>query len=518
MNTTHDDASQHRWVLHIDMDAFFASCEQLTRPTLRGRPVLVGGVSSGRGVVAGASYEARAFGVHSAMPMMRARRLVGYTGITVRPRFDVYKTASRRVMEIIREEAGLIEQLSVDEAFMEPDELAGAAPDEVRQWAGHLRKRIREETGLPSSVGAGAGKQFAKIGSGLAKPDGTFVIPVQDQHTILDPLPVRKLWGIGPVAEAKLADIGVRTIEQFADMSRADVEMTLGKTNGPALWLLAQGHDPRPVAPRAEAKQVSSESTFSDDVTTLDKVDDGIRAALTKAHRRLMNDGRGARTVTVKLKRADFEQHTRSETLPFSTTDWDVLYRVASRLAADPAVFGAVRLVGVSLSGLESARQEALFPDLDPSQGADYRALSEADGDFEAGVVSVANTSSSVSPVADSEGLANTSTDEGAEKSDFDGAPTDAPKIASTPTAAPHTETIVWPATIDVYHPDYGHGWVQGSGHGVVSVRFETRTTGKGPVRSFPVDTPELTRADPVDSLEWDEWLGHGLGLGDDTK
>ena len=497
-NTTHDDASQHRWVLHIDMDAFFASCEQLTRPTLRGRPVLVG-VVSGRGVVAGASYEARVFGVHSAMPIMRARRLVGYAGITVRPRFDVYKTASRRVMEILREEAGLIEQLSVDEAFMEPDELSGATPDEVRKWAGHLRKRIREETGLPSSVGAGAGKQFAKIGSGLAKPDGTFVISVQDQHAILDPLPVRKLWGIGPVAEAKLADIGVRTIEQFARMSRTDVEMTLGKTNGPALWLLAQGHDPRPVAPRAEAKQVSSESTFSDDVTTLDGVDEGIRAALTKAHRRLMNDGRGARTVTVKLKRADFEQHTRSETLPFSTTDWDVLYRVASRLAADPAVFGAVRLVGVSLSGLESARQEALFPDLDPSQGADYRALTEADSDFEAGVVSAANT-----PTAsvDSDELANASTEADAEQPEFDGAPTD----------ASHTETSVWPATIDVYHPEYGHGWVQGSGHGVVSVRFETRTTGKGLVRSFPVDTPELIPADPIDSLEWGDWLGlvHG--------
>ena len=493
-NTTQDDASQHRWVLHIDMDAFFASCEQLTRPTLRGRPVLVGGVS-GRGVVAGASYEARVFGVHSAMPMMRARRLVGYSGITVRPRFDVYKTASRRVMEILREEAGLIEQLSVDEAFMEPDELSGATPDEVRKWAGHLRKRIREETGLPSSVGAGAGKQFAKIGSGLAKPDGTFVISVQDQHAILDPLPVRKLWGIGPVAEAKLADIGVRTIEQFARMSRTDVEMTLGKTNGPALWLLAQGHDPRPVAPRAEAKQVSSESTFSDDVTTLDGVDEGIRAALTKAHRRLMNDGRGARTVTVKLKRADFEQHTRSETLPFSTTDWDVLYRVASRLAADPAVFGAVRLVGVSLSGLESARQEALFPDLDPSQGADYRALTEPESDFEAGVVSAANT-----PMAsvDSDELANASTEEDAEKPGFNG----------VPTGESHTETSVWPATIDVYHPEYGHGWVQGSGHGVVSVRFETRTTGKGPVRSFPVDTPELTPADPIDSLEWGDWLG----------
>lgn len=484
-------------MLHIDMDAFFASCEQLTRPTLRGRPVLVGGVS-GRGVVAGASYEARKFGVHSAMPMMRARRLVGYTGITVRPRFPVYQTASRRVMDIIRDEAGLIEQLSVDEAFMEPDELHGASSDEVRDWAHHLRDRIMQETGLSSSVGAGSGKQYAKIGSGLAKPDGTVVISAEHQHAILDPLPVRKLWGIGPVAEAKLADIGVRTIEQFAQMSRIDVEMTLGKTNGPALWSLAQGHDPRRVAPRAEAKQVSSESTFSEDLTSVDEVREGIRSSLAKAHARLMKDGRGARTITVKLKHADFEQHTRSETLPFPTTDWDALFRVARRLAVDPAVGGAVRLVGVSLSGLEAARQEALFPDLEPSVEAGAAPANIDGADFEAGVVSAIAALTK----ADSDDIARPDGDKVASVDD-----------SGTGDEEDHGQAVlqgekpvVWPATLDVHHSKYGHGWVQGSGHGVVSVRFETRTTGKGAVRNFPTDTSELTPADPVDSLEWHDW------------
>ena len=165
-----------RWVLHIDMDAFFASVEQLTRPTLKGRPVLVGG-TGGRGVVAGASYEARKYGAHSAMPMFRAQQLVGFKAVVVNPRRAVYSAASRRVFDIIAEHAGVIEQLSIDEAFMEPAALVGATPDDVREWSENLRRLIREETGLPSSIGAGAGKQAAKIGSGEAKPDGTFVVP-----------------------------------------------------------------------------------------------------------------------------------------------------------------------------------------------------------------------------------------------------------------------------------------------------------------------------------------------------
>src|SRR5580698_11195199 len=196
-----------RWVLHLDMDAFFASVEQLTRPTLRGRPVLVGGLG-GRGVVAGASYESRVFGAHSAMPMHQARRLIGLSAVVLPPRGVVYGVASRRVFDTVRAVVPVVEQLSFDEAFGEPPELISATETEVEEFCAQLRRRVREETGLIASVGAGSGKQIAKIASGLAKPDGIQVIRRADEQRLLDGLAVRKLWGIGPVAEEKLHRLG----------------------------------------------------------------------------------------------------------------------------------------------------------------------------------------------------------------------------------------------------------------------------------------------------------------------
>lgn len=250
-----------RWVLHIDMDAFFASCEQLTRPTLRGRPVLVGGVS-GRGVVAGASYEARKFGARSAMPMHQARALVGFSAVVVSPRKEVYSAASQRVFEIVAREAGVIEQLSIDEAYLEPEELVGASPAAVTEWAHHLRGVIRAETGLPASIGAGSGKQYAKIGSGEAKPDGVFVLPRAEQEKVIGPMAVEALWGVGPVTRSKLNQIGVETIADLAALSQKEVEISLGPTLGAELWLRSRGVDERPVLPRAEAKQISAEHTY----------------------------------------------------------------------------------------------------------------------------------------------------------------------------------------------------------------------------------------------------------------
>ena len=223
-----------RWVLHIDMDAFFASCEQLTRPTLMGRPVLVGGMS-GRGVVAGASYEARKYGARSAMPMYRAQQLIGAKAVVVRPRFEVYRLASQRVFDYLQQRVDLIEQLSIDEGYMEPAELVGASAEEVEAWAHQIRAEIREQTGLPASIGAGSGKQFAKIGSGQAKPDGAFVIPAEKQEEMLHPLDVEELWGVGPVTATKLHSIGVNTIGDLARLSQREVEITLGTTIGPSL-------------------------------------------------------------------------------------------------------------------------------------------------------------------------------------------------------------------------------------------------------------------------------------------
>ena len=443
-----------RWVLHFDMDAFFASVEQLTRPTLRGRPVLVGG-RGGRGVVAGASYEARAFGARSAMPMHQARRLVGPAAVVLPPRGAVYGVASRRVMDTVRVMVPVLEQLSFDEAFGEPPDLAGATASEVEEFCAQLRLRVRQETGLVTSVGAGSGKQIAKIASEMAKPDGIRVIRRDEELPLLERLPVRRLWGIGPVAEEKLRRLGIETVGQLAALSDAEVASILGGTSGSALRMLARGIDDRPVVERAEAKQISAESTFDADLTTLVQLRDAAAPIAEHAHRRLERDGRGARTVTVKLKKSDMSTLTRSATLPYATADAGTLTSMARRLLLDPSDIGPIRLVGVGFSGLSDVRQESLFPDLE------NRDLESPDLDYR----------------------------------DLD--PSDA--------APPETAGDVsdWRVGDDVTHPTFGHGWVQGAGHGVVSVRFETRGSGPGAMRTFAIDAAELTNADPRDSLDW---------------
>jgi DNA polymerase IV len=446
-----------RWVLHLDMDAFFASVEQLTRPTLRGRPVLVGGLG-GRGVVAGASYESRVFGARSAMPMHQARRLIGVTAVVLPPRGVVYGVASRRVFDTVRAVVPVVEQLSFDEAFGEPPELAGASAADVAQFCAELRQRVLDETGLIASVGAGSGKQIAKIGSGLAKPDGIHVISRDDEKRLLDGLAVRKLWGIGPVAEEKLHRLGIETIGQLAALSDVEVANILGATIGPALHRLARGIDDRPVAERAEAKQISAESTFATDLTTLEELREAIAPIAEHAHQRLCRDGRGARTVTVKLKKSDMSTLTRSATLPYATTDGGALAALARRLLLDPRQIGPIRLLGVGFSGLSSVRQDSLFPDLE---------LTMSDTD----------------PHADTAHA---------------GADAVVPRM---PDAAE------WRVGDDVTHRELSHGWVQGAGHGVVTVRFETRASGPGPARTFSSESGELTRANPVDSLDWPDYV-----------
>lgn len=448
-----------RWVLHFDMDAFFASVEQLTRPTLRGRPVLVGG-TGGRGVVAGASYEARAFGARSAMPVHQARRLIGPAAVVLPPRGVVYGVASRRVLKTVRELVPVLEQLSFDEAFGEPPELVGAAVAEVEEFCTELRRRIRDETGLVASVGAGSGKQIAKIASDLAKPDGLRVVRRDEEEVLLAGLPVRRLWGIGPVAEERLHRLGIETVGQLAALTEAEVSNILGAGVGPALQLLARGIDDRPVAERAEAKQISAESTFASDLTTVEQLREAAGPIAEHAHRRLARDGRGARTVTVKLKKSDMSTLTRSATLPYATADAGTLTAMARRLLLDPRDIGPIRLVGVGFSGLSDVRQESLFPELEHEQQMEM---------------------------------------------------SDAPPIA------PAAGLVGWHVGDDVAHPDLGHGWVQGAGHGVVSVRFETRACGPGVMRTFGIDTAELTAADPVDSLAWPDWVEPELApAGDD--
>jgi DNA polymerase-4 len=445
-------------VLHLDMDAFFASVEQLTRPTLRGRPVLVGGLG-GRGVVAGASYEARVFGARSAMPMHQARRLIGVTAVVLPPRGVVYGVASRRVFDTVRRVVPVVEQLSFDEAFGEPPQLAGASAEDVEAFCEGLRRRVRDETGLVASVGAGSGKQIAKIASGLAKPDGVRVVRRAEERSLLGGLPVRRLWGIGPVAEEKLNRLGIETIGQLAALTDAEVANILGATVGPALHQLARGIDDRPVAERAGAKQISSESTFAADLTSLEQLREAIEPIAEHAHQRLLRDGRGARTVTVKLKKSDMSTLTRSATLPYATTEAGALIAVARRLLLDPRDIGPIRLLGVGFSGLSDVRQESLFPDLE---------LSDPEPDTQHSVETAA----------------------------------DAMFAPASEEAAP------WRIGDDVAHRELGHGWVQGAGHGVVTVRFETRGSGPGQARTFPADTGDLAGANPVDSLDWPDYVG----------
>jgi DNA polymerase-4 len=388
------------------------------------------------------------FGARSAMPVHQARRLVGAAAVVLPPRGAVYGVASRRVMEAVRTVVPVLEQLSFDEAFGEPAELSGASAHDVEQFCILLRRRILEQTGLVASVGAGSGKQIAKIASGLAKPDGVRVIRRDSEQLLLESLPVRRLWGIGPVAEERLHRLGIDTVGKLAALTDAEAANILGATLGPALHRLARGIDDRPVAERAEAKQISAESTFAADLTTSEQLREAAAPIAEHAHRRLLRDGRGARTVTVKLRKADMSTLTRSATLPYATADAATLAATARRLLLDPRVIGPIRLLGVGFSGLSDVRQESLFPELEQ-----HEVESSQD------------------------------------------APAPEPAITATG----------WRIGDDVCHPDFGHGWVQGAGHGVVSVRFETRSSGPGLMRTHPIDTPDLSAANPVDSLDWPE-------------
>jgi len=394
------------------------------------------------------------YGARSAMPMHQARRMVGATAVVLPPRGVVYGVASRRVFETVRTLVPVLEQLSFDEAFGEPAELVGANAEDVDAFCRHLKGRIREETGLVASVGAGSGKQIAKIASDLAKPDGIRVVRRDEETVLLQGLPVRRLWGIGPVAEEKLHRLGIETVGQLAALSDAEAANILGTTVGPALHRLAQGIDDRPVAENAPAKQISAESTFPEDLTTLDQLREALGPIGEHAHTRLEKDGRGARTVTVKLKKSDMSILTRSATLPYATTDASTLTAMARRLLLDPVEIGPIRLVGVGFSGLSDVRQESLFPDLE---------LVAED---------VSNNTSLPPTVTD---------------------------LAATPPA--------WRIGDDVVHTEYGHGWIQGAGHGVMTVRFETRGTGPGPTRTLPDDDPAISRANPVDSLDWADYI-----------
>jgi DNA polymerase-4 len=347
-------------ILHADLDAFFASVEQLDNPALRGRPVVVGGSAESRGVVAAASYEARAFGIHSAQPMRTA--LVRCPELVrVSPRFSRYREISEQVMTIFHRWTPLVEPLSLDEAYLDlSDRLADATPEEVREAAARIKSEVREATGLTVSVGAGTTKSVAKVASDLKKPDGLVVIPAGAERIFLAPLPAGKLWGVGPKAQERLQRIGVQTIGDIAALDRRWLEDRFGKW-GQMLHDLARGIDPREVTPERETKSVSVETTFAEDIWNPAQVDECLVELVGQVCLRLRRHDLRGRTVTLKLRDAGFETHTRQRTLPAATDDEATVLEAARRLLAHELTPGRrFRLLGIGLSGFVDAIQLAL--------------------------------------------------------------------------------------------------------------------------------------------------------------
>lgn len=429
------------------MDAFYASVEQASKPSLRGKAVVVGGLGP-RGVVATASYEARVFGVRSAMPMAQARRLAPHAAYLV-PRFGLYRSISEQVMGLLRALSPLVEPLSLDEAFVDL-EAGGTAWDaeSARLVGARLRAEIRAVTGLTGSVGLAASKMLAKIASEQAKPDGLVLIEPGTERALLGPLPVRTLPGVGPATGDHLRRAGITTVEELAEAGEDELVRLLGKAHGHALYAMALARDDRPVVAEREAKSVSVEDTYDVDIHDRVRVGLEVQRLADRCVRRLRAAGLSGRTIVLKVRRYDFSTLTRSETLRGPTDDPAVVREAAARLLDSVDTTGGVRLLGVGVSGLADYTQEDLF-----AQAAGER------------VELPAEEPEREEPAEERQGPA-------AERR--------------------------WPAGHDVRHAVHGHGWVQGSGLGRVTVRFETPGSAPGRVRTFRVDDPDLEPVDPL--------------------
>ncbi|NUR56279.1 MAG: DNA polymerase IV [Acidobacteria bacterium] len=340
-----------RRILHIDMDAFYASVEQRDKPHLRGKPVAVGGDPDKRGVVAAASYEARAFGVRSAIPMARAVRLCRDL-IIVRPDFARYKAASQQVFDIFRAVTPLVEPLSLDEAYLDVTDNTWNEPL-GRVVAGRLKAEIRAATGLTASAGVAPNKFLAKIASAWQKPDGLTVIAPSRVESFLQKLPVDALWGVGPVTAARLRERG---IERLVDVRTADAALLREALGSQADWLrrLADGIDDRQVQPNREVKSSGSENTYSQDLTDIHEIRHEIDEMARDAAAWLERKELLCRTVTVKVRYSDFTTITRSHSRTPATRDADdIALRAVALLDRTEAASRAVRLLGVSVHNLE---------------------------------------------------------------------------------------------------------------------------------------------------------------------
>ena len=363
-----------RVVMHADMDAFYAAVEQRERPELRGKPVIVGGPRNARGVVTAASYEARAFGVHSAMPLRRAARLCPQAEF-LPGRMDLYAEVSCRVMDLFRSYSPLVEPLSLDEAFLDVTgcERRYGAPPAI---ADHLRAAVRDREGLAVSVGVASTKSVAKIASDVAKPDGCRVVLPGTETEFLAPLPVRMVWGIGPKTGAKLMRHGVTTIGDLARIAPERVHAGFGGTAGQAA-VRSRGVDPRAVAPARERRSVGNEVTFDRDVDDRTMVVAYLQQLAEHVGQRLRAKQLRARTISVKVRYADFRTITRQTTVPAAVDIGASIFALARELFLRVARMGdAYRLVGVHATGLEAVDYCQL--PLRPAETRERRRLDQA--------------------------------------------------------------------------------------------------------------------------------------------
>jgi DNA polymerase-4 len=370
-----------RTVIHFDMDAFFASVEQLDNPDLQGQPVLVG-ARSRRGVVTAASYEARPTGVRSAMSMVEALRRCP-NAVVVPPRRARYSELSGRVFEVFRRYTPLVEGLSVDEAFLDVTgsrTLFGEGP----AIAQLIKENVYSQIGLTGSAGVASNKFVAKIASDLDKPDGLTVVPAGGEAEFLAPLPLERMWRVGPKARVKLRAAGLQTIGDLARADRRTLEQLMGSW-GSVARELARGIDERPVVVGAPTKSLGSESTFEEDLTTIDALLKPILRQSMEVADRLVNKGLWAQVVTLKLKYGDHRIRTRQMRLPRAVSDTDAIFQAAGELLSRlEAIETGVRLTGVSVSSLTNEPDAELFPDAERERrerlAATTRALRERFG------------------------------------------------------------------------------------------------------------------------------------------
>jgi len=431
-------------ILHLDLDAFYAAVEQRDKPSLRGKPVVVGGTGQ-RGVVATASYEARRYGVRSAMSTAEARARCPHAAF-LGGRFDAYRATSATVMGVLGALSPLVEPLSLDEAYV--DLAAGPAGADLTSRrlvdiGEALRSSVYEVTGgLTASVGIGTSKLVAKIASELDKPDGLVIVAPGEEQGLLRPMQVSVLPGVGPATAERLRRIGVSTVEQLQQVSERELIRTVGQVHGAGLYSLARANDARLVVAERGTKSISVEDTFERDL-----VDPVLLASIVDRHARsvctrLTKAKLSGRTVTLKVRQYDFTTTTRSASLVGPTDKAGVVSRIARGLLAEIDTTGGVRLLGVGVSGLAEWIQDDLFPE--------------------------------------------------EKQDDIDDLDDSVKHLAASHQQPDARRRVRWSAGMDVEHREHGRGWVWGAGVGRVTVRFETAATGPGPVRTFLDDDPAL--------------------------